>query len=62
MMALNVGNVDRLLRIFGGAALLAATLAGLLGPWGWIGIVPLATGLVAWCPLYRALGLRTTER
>jgi hypothetical protein len=62
MMALNIGNVDRLVRILVGVALLGATLMGLVGAWGWIGIVPIATGLVAWCPLYRVLGIRTTAR
>jgi hypothetical protein len=62
MMALNIGNVDRLVRILVGVALLGASLMGLVGPWGWIGIVPIATGLVAWCPLYRVLGIRTTAR
>ena len=62
MMALNVGNVDRLLRILMGVALIVATLTGGVGAWGWIGLVPLVTGLVAWCPLYRALGIRTTSR
>ena len=62
MMAHNIGNVDRLVRILVGVALLGATLMGLVGAWGWIGIVPIATGLVAWCPLYRVLGIRTTAR
>jgi hypothetical protein len=62
MMALNIGNVDRLLRIVVGVALVTAALTGIVGAWGWIGVVPLVTGLVAWCPLYRALGISTTAR
>ena len=62
MLTLNLGNIDRLLRIVVGLALVIATASGLVGAWGWIGVVPLLTGLVAWCPLYRVLGVRTTAR
>ena len=53
-MTANVGTIDRVLRIVVGLALIAAAL-GLFGPayqtvWGWIGLIPLATGLVSWCP------------
>jgi hypothetical protein len=40
-----------------GVCLIAATIAGFLPVWGYIGIVPLVTGLVGWCPLYRIVGL-----
>jgi len=59
MFATNVGRLDRVLRVGAGLALIAATLAGLIGPWGWVGVVPLATGLLRTCPLYTLLGLRT---
>ncbi|KAB2920754.1 MAG: DUF2892 domain-containing protein [Hyphomicrobiaceae bacterium] len=64
-MSANVGMIDRILRIVVGLALIAAAL-GLYGPayqsvWGWIGIVPLATGLVSWCPLYTMLGIKTCK-
>jgi hypothetical protein len=59
---LNVGNLDRLVRIVGGLALIAAATLGLLGSWAFLGVIPLATGLVAWCPVYRALGVRSTAR
>ena len=55
----NVGGVDKILRIAAGAALLGATVAGVLPVWGSIGIVPLATGLMGWCPLYPLIGLNT---
>jgi hypothetical protein len=58
-MKLNVGGIDRILRIVVGAGLVAATVMGTLPAWGWIGIVPLATGLVGFCPLYPVLGLST---
>ena len=62
MTCLNVGNVDRLLRIVLGLVLIGMTLAGSIGAWGWLGIVPLLTGVVAYCPLYRVCGFSTTAR
>ena len=58
-MTSNVGSIDKILRIVAGAGLIGATAAGLLPVWGYIGIVPLATGLMGWCPLYPILGLST---
>jgi len=58
-MKSNVGGIDKILRIVVGAGLIGATVAGLLPVWGYIGIVPLATGLMGWCPLYPMLGLST---
>ncbi len=62
-MTSNVGTFDRVVRFSLGAALIAVAL-GLFAPayqtaWGWVGVVPLATGLLGWCPLYQALGLKT---
>lgn len=57
-MKLNVGGIDRILRIVAGLALTAWALMG--GPvWAWIGVVPLATGLIGWCPAYAPFGLNT---
>ena len=57
-MKLNVGGIDRILRIVVGLALVAWALMG--GPvWAWIGIVPLATGAVGFCALYPLLGINT---
>lgn len=58
-MKLNVGGLDRILRIVAGVALIGLTLAGTIGAWGWVGIVPLATGLIGFCPVYPLLGLNT---
>lgn len=58
-MNANVGGIDKVLRIVAGVGLIGATVAGLLPAWGYIGIVPLATGLMGWCPLYPLLGLNT---
>ena len=57
MFKTNVGGVDRLLRITAGLVLLALTLTGTIGAWGWIGLVPLATGLLKTCPVYSLLGI-----
>jgi hypothetical protein len=57
-MKTNVGQLDRIFRIVLGLALIAWALAG--GPvWAWIGVVPLATGLFRFCPLYTLLGFNT---
>ncbi|HHY49096.1 MAG: DUF2892 domain-containing protein [Gammaproteobacteria bacterium] len=57
-MKTNVGGIDKILRIVAGIALIAWALMG--GPvWAWIGIVPLATGLLGWCPAYTLLGMNT---
>lgn len=58
-MNANVGGIDKVLRIVAGVGLLGATVAGFLPAWGYIGIVPLATGLMGWCPLYPLLGMNT---
>jgi hypothetical protein len=58
-MKLNVGGIDKILRVVAGVALLAMTFFGVIGMWGYIGIVPLATGLIGWCPLYPLLGMST---
>jgi hypothetical protein len=60
-MKANVGSIDRILRILVGVALIGLTLAGQIGLWGWLGVVPLATGLVGWCPPYALLGLSTCK-
>ncbi|BAL93397.1 YgaP family membrane protein [Rubrivivax gelatinosus] len=55
-MKANVGGIDRILRIVLGLALIAMTLAGFIGVWGWIGVVPLLTGAIGFCPLYPLIG------
>jgi hypothetical protein len=57
-MACNVGGIDRVLRIVAGIALIAWALTA--GPkWAWIGVLPLLTGLIGWCPAYLPLGIKT---
>lgn len=56
----NVGGIDRILRIGAGVILIGLSAAtDLIGPWGYIGVVPLATGLIGWCPAYLPLGIKT---
>jgi len=55
----NVGGIDRILRIVLGLALIALTLTGTIGAWGWIGVVPLLTAGFGFCPLYSVLGFST---
>lgn len=59
MFKANVGGIDRILRVVAGIVLIALTLMGVIGVWGWIGIVPLATGLLRTCPIYSLLGFNT---
>ena len=57
-MKVNVGNIERVVRVAVGLGLVAWALMG--GPvWAWIGVVPLATGLIGWCPVYPLLGMNT---
>lgn len=55
----NEGTVDRALRVILGIVLIALVFVGPKTPWGWVGIVPLVTGLVGFCPLYRLIGVNT---
>ncbi len=59
MFKTNVGGIDRILRIVAGLVLIGLALTGKVGVWGWIGLVPLATGLMSSCPLYSIVGLDT---
>lgn len=58
-MIRNVGAADRAIRVILGLGLLGMAINGTWAPWGYIGIVPLATGLLGTCPLYLILGLST---
>jgi hypothetical protein len=58
-MIANVGTIDRALRIAAGILLIALAVTGTIGVWGWIGVVPLATGLFRFCPAYMPFGLST---
>lgn len=58
-MKMNVGMLDKVLRIIAGVVLIGLSLMGTIGIWGWIGIIPLVTGIMGWCPLYSIFGMNT---
>lgn len=55
----NVGGIDRALRIIAGLALIALTVMNVIPVWGYIGVIPLFTGVFRWCPAYTLFGIRT---
>ena len=61
MALTNEGGIDRGLRVAAGLVLLSLVFIGPQTPWGWIGIVPLATGLIGWCPAYSLFGISTCK-
>ena len=58
-MKQNAGSLDRILRVVAGLVLIGLAATGTVGVWGWIGVVPLATGLFGFCPAYTLLGINT---
>jgi cytoskeletal protein RodZ len=58
----NMGTPDRIARFAIGALLIVLTLTGTIGVWGWIGIVPIATAALNFCPAYTLLGINTCGR
>ena len=59
MFKTNVGGLDRAARLCAGLVLLGLSATGVIGAWGWLGLVPLATGMMSSCPLYSVLGVST---
>lgn len=55
----NEHNIERVIRVVLGLVLISLVFVGPQSAWGWIGVVPLATGLIGFCPLYRVLGINT---
>jgi membrane protein implicated in regulation of membrane protease activity len=60
-MTKNIGDTERIIRIVGGLILIALAATGTVGVWAWLGLVPLATGLMGWCPPYSLLGINTCK-
>jgi hypothetical protein len=60
-MKINEGSIDRIVRIVAGLVLISLVFIGPQSPWGWIGLVPLATGLIGWCPAYTLFGIDTCK-
>jgi len=61
-MIQNVGRTDFLLRIVLGAVLIAGSVSGLIGAWGWLGVVPLTTAVFRFCPAYLPFGVNTCRK
>jgi hypothetical protein len=59
LLPMNEGMKDRILRVIVGAVLLTLVFVGPRTPWGWLGVIPLVTGLIGTCPVYTLFGLRT---
>lgn len=58
-MKINEGTIDRALRVIAGLVLIGLAATGTVGVWGWIGVVPLLTGLFGFCPAYAMFGMST---
>lgn len=56
---MNVGGIDRAVRIIVGLVLVGLAYTHHLGVWAWIGVIPLVTGIIGWCPAYRLVGINT---
>jgi len=61
-MQANVGGIDRILRIAVGALLVILAITNVIGMWGWLGLIPLATGVFRFCPAYPLLGIKTCKK
>lgn len=61
-MSKNVGATDRIVRIVAGVGILSLAFVGPHTAWGYIGLIPLVTGLIGWCPAYRLFGIRTCAK
>ena len=60
-MKKNVGSVERVIRVIAGIAIISLAFVGPSSPWAYLGIIPLATGLIGWCPPYALLGISTCK-
>ncbi len=60
-MKVNVGNTDRILRVIAGIILIGLTWQGIVGVWGWVGAVLIASGVFSFCPAYGLLGINTCK-
>lgn len=60
-MACNVGKTERVIRVLAGLGILSLVFIGPQTAWGWIGAVPLLTGLIGYCPAYSLIGFNTCK-
>lgn len=61
-MKCNIGKIERILRIIVGLAIVSLVFVGPQTPWAWLGLVPLLTGILGWCPPYALLGINTCKK
>lgn len=59
MLRANIGKADRVIRVVLGLILISLVFVGPRTPWGWLGLIPLLTAVVSFCPLYRLIGINT---
>jgi hypothetical protein len=58
----NIGNPERAIRVGGGLLLVVLAATGTVGIWGYLGVIPMATGLIGWCPPYAMFGISTCAK
>jgi hypothetical protein len=61
-MKVNMGGIDRTLRVVVGLALVIMAVTGTIGAWGWLGVIPVLTGVVGFCPAYLPFGFSTCAK
>jgi len=60
-MKKNIGGIERIIRVIAGLGILSLVFIGPETKWGYLGLIPLATGSIGWCPLYQLLGISTCK-
>jgi len=60
-MTRNLGQLDRIARLIVGALLIVLAVSGVIGAWGYLGVIFVGTAFVSFCPLYKVLGLKTCQ-
>lgn len=58
-MQKNVGGLDKIVRVSAGLVLITLAVLDLIGPWGWLGLIPLLTGVIGICPIYSLIGINS---